>query len=121
MLISGETSLQGETSLDDAVLDPPGDCIGWDPQSSFGMIRERPVADEDFTIDFKTGEITDGDAGMVVFPLEKDEVTRGLGVFGCTDSLGVTGRLLGPTRSNEGLATNPADLTSVGTLPESSE
>ncbi len=126
MLIKGETSLQGETSLDDAVLEPPGDSIGWDKMlSSFGMIKERPVAEEDFTMDFRIGLITDGEGGvgekLLGFPPEKDEVTRGLGVLGWTESLGVTGRLRGLTKSKAGLATNPADLTSVGILPESSE
>ena len=56
LLISGEMSLQGDTSLDEAVLEPPGDWIGCEAeQSSVGIISERPVAEEDLTIDLKMG------------------------------------------------------------------
>lgn len=64
VLMSGDTSLQGDTSLDDAVLEPPGDWIGWHEKSSVGMIRDSPVADEDFTMDFNDGDRAAGDEGM---------------------------------------------------------
>ena len=33
-LTNGEISLEGEASLDEAVLEPPGDWIGWGMESS---------------------------------------------------------------------------------------
>ena len=49
-LIKGEKSLQGDASLDDAVLDPPGDSIDGG-QSPVGIIKDNPVAEDDLTID----------------------------------------------------------------------
>jgi len=49
VLISGDKSLQGEASLELAVLDPPGlwTAIGL---SSLGIIKLNPVAEDDLTI-----------------------------------------------------------------------
>jgi hypothetical protein len=49
-LIKGEKSLHGDASLEDAVLDPPGDSIDW-AQSPVGIIKDNPVAEEDLTIE----------------------------------------------------------------------
>lgn len=94
VLINGDRSLQGDASLDDAVLDPPGDCIGCG-HSSFGIINDNPVADEDLTIDLDW-EVILGLAPPLYLPPD-DVITKGLGVFGSTDTLGVIGKLLGPS------------------------
>jgi len=93
-LINGEMSLQGDASLLEAVLDPPGLCMDWIrflltelfPEPSCcssvgrGIIRLSPLALLDFTI------------------LDFSFLTRGLGISGSTDSLGLTrlGREAGP-------------------------
>ena len=51
VLIKGDRSRHGEASLEEAVLDPPGlwimdmHALG----SSLGIIKLKPVADEDLT------------------------------------------------------------------------
>lgn len=107
--MKGEISLQGETSLDDALLDQPGDCR----DSSEAMLEDRFVVDDDLTMD-----LSSGDSGRLVLRialLEIEDVTRGLGVLGRTDILGVTGRLLGDLRGKD------EDLDSRGPFSESSE
>ena len=113
--MKGEMSLQGETSLDDALLDHPGDCR----DSSEGMLEERLVVDDDLTMDF-----SNGDRGRLVLCtglLEIEDVTSGLGVLGRTDIFGVTGRLLGPDSSKGDLRGKHEDLNSWGLFSESSE
>jgi hypothetical protein len=76
--------------------------MGWAAeQSSVGIMSDSPVADEDLTIDLKTGVADPNDGcfdGRLTLP-EMDDVTRGLGVLGWTETLGVTGKLLGPPAS----------------------
>lgn len=57
-----------------------------------GIMRDRPLAEEDLTI--CRLEVL----GRAPVPslIEVDEVTRGLGVVGSTETFGVTGKLLGP-------------------------
>ena len=96
--MTGAKSLQGEASLDDAVLEPPGLSTAaaaavtagcWPAaaaaQSSVGIMSDSPVADEDLTMDDLDREDD-----------EEPPVTSGLGVLGSTDNRGVTGRLRGP-------------------------
>lgn len=52
LLIKGGRSLQGETSLDDAELEPPGDWIECGKDSSDGINRDKPDADDDLMIVF---------------------------------------------------------------------
>jgi len=114
-LMRGDTSLHGETSLEEVLLDHPGDCR----DSSECMIKERFVVDDDLTIDLRSG-----DKGMLVLKdvlLDIDEVTSGLGVLGRTEGLGVPGRLFGLTRSKVDFLGKHADFTSRGTSSESSE
>jgi len=93
-LIRGEMSLQGEASLLEAVLDPPGLCMDWIkflltelfPAPSWGsslgrgIMRLSPLALLDLTI------------------LDFSFLTRGLGISGSTDNLGLIrlGREAGP-------------------------
>ena len=125
LLISGEMSLQGDTSLDEAVLEPPGDWIGCEArQSSVGIISDRPVAEEDLTIDLKMGvDVPIAAACLACMEASAgiDDVTRGLGVLGWTETFGVTGRLRGPASSWNGFGgLAPADLISKESLDGSS-
>ena len=114
-LISGEKSRQGEASRDDAVDDPPpgearelaaaaaAAAATATPagQSSVGIMRESPVAEEDLTMG-RTEALVMEVLGLAPPPLlfvfegGMGDVSNGLGVLGSTESLGVTGRLLGP-------------------------
>ena len=78
------------------MLDPPGLSTEFAAaaataaaQSSVGIMRDSPVADDDLTMEEDEVERDD----LLEDP---SPVTRGLGVLGSTDSLGVTGRLRGP-------------------------
>jgi hypothetical protein len=52
------------------------------PHSSVGIMSERPVADEDLTIERKTG-VAEAEEGPCIGLLpDIDDVTSGLGVFG---------------------------------------
>lgn len=96
-LTRGDMSLHGETSLDEALLDHPGDCK---ESSDEGIITERFVVDDDLTMDLSNG---DNEVLVLrVFLVENVDDARGLGVLGWTEDFGVTGRLLELVRSNEG-------------------
>ena len=58
VLMRGERSLQGDASREEAVLDPPpGDGMAAAGQSSVGIMRERPVAEEDLTMEREREEV----------------------------------------------------------------
>ena len=98
-------------------------------------MRLRPVAELDFTIWGRVDDEDDDDSAAAAAAAAADDcdpervfclapppdppVTNGLGVVGSTDSLGVTGRLLGPVLLSTGrglLGTAPS--CSCGPSPE---
>ena len=93
---------QGEASRELAVLDPPGLWTEIGLSSGLGIIKLKPVADEDLTI---LAELDDDSGDICILGLAPpwwstflEQMTKGLGVLGSTETLGVTGRLLGPSK-----------------------
>ena len=87
-------------------------------------MRLRPVAELDFTIwgrpdvGVDCWDCWDRESAFCLAPPPDPPVTRGLGVVGSTDSLGVTGRLLGPVLLSTGSGLLGTAPSSCGPSPE---